>query len=222
MRTTTVIQVRFNDIDMAGHVHNAVYLSFFEQARMDLLRAFIAKDHDWKAEGLILARNEVDYRKPVHLRDAVEVECWCSNIGSKSFELQGTRDPVALVEGHFLQAAHVLAPLLPGVLAVVHVVGQVHGMHGARDAEGHDGLPEHTRRHPGVRAPFQDQPRTEPAHRAGHQHQFVQREGVDPHHRYQLAEHEFGDDPVVHLELRGVRVHNGIGEGARTEKTHGH
>ena len=87
MRTTTVIQVRFNDIDMAGHVHNAVYLSFFEQARMDLLRAFIAKDHDWKAEGLILARNEVDYRKPVHLRDAVEVECWCSNIGSKSFEL---------------------------------------------------------------------------------------------------------------------------------------
>jgi acyl-CoA thioester hydrolase len=101
MRTTTAIQVRFNDIDMAGHVHNAVYLSFFEQARMDMLRAFIAKDHDWKAEGLILARNEVDYRKPVHLRDAVEVECWCSTIGSKSFELSyalfvrrvdGTRD----------------------------------------------------------------------------------------------------------------------------------
>lgn len=87
MRNKTAIQVRFNDIDMAGHVHNAVYLSYFEQARMDLLRAFIERDHDWKAQGLILARNEVDYRKPVHLRDAVEVECWCSNIGSRSFEL---------------------------------------------------------------------------------------------------------------------------------------
>ena len=87
MRTTTVIQVRFNDIDMAGHVHNAVYLSFFEQARMDLLRAFIAKDHDWKAEGLILARNEVDYRMPVRLHDTIEAEAWCSAVGTKSFDL---------------------------------------------------------------------------------------------------------------------------------------
>ena len=88
MRSRTVIQVRFNDIDMAGHAHNAVYLSWFEQARMDLLRKFIEKHHDWKKNGLILARNEVDYRGPVHLSDVVEVETWCSAIGTKSFDLR--------------------------------------------------------------------------------------------------------------------------------------
>ena len=73
---------------MAHHVHNAVYLSYFEQARMDFLRRFIEKEHDWKKHGLILARNEVDYRQPVHLRDTVDVETWCSNIGNKSFDLR--------------------------------------------------------------------------------------------------------------------------------------
>ncbi|MBK9758783.1 MAG: acyl-CoA thioesterase [Flavobacteriales bacterium] len=87
MKTTTSIQLRFNDIDMAGHAHNAVYLSWFEQARMDLLRNFIEKDHDWKKFGMILARNEVDYKRPVHLSDHVEVECSCSAIGTKSFDL---------------------------------------------------------------------------------------------------------------------------------------
>ena len=87
MRTTTAIQIRFNDIDMAKHVHNAVYLSYFEQGRMDFLRGFIEKDHDWMKKGMILARNEVDYRIPIHLSDNVEVETWCSNVGTKSFDL---------------------------------------------------------------------------------------------------------------------------------------
>ena len=88
MKTTTPIQVRFNDIDMAGHAHNAVYLSWFEQARMDLLRTFIERKHDWKVHGLIVARNEVDYRGPVHLSEQVEVYCWCDRLGSKSFDLR--------------------------------------------------------------------------------------------------------------------------------------
>lgn len=88
MRSTTPIQIRFNDIDMAGHAHNGVYLSWFEQARMDLLRTFIERKHDWKAHGLIVARNEVDYRAPVHLSDEIAVDCWCDRIGTKSFDLR--------------------------------------------------------------------------------------------------------------------------------------
>ncbi|MFT3885380.1 MAG: thioesterase family protein [Flavobacteriales bacterium] len=88
MRTTTSIQVRFNDIDMAGHAHNAVYLSWFELGRMDLLRTFIPPEHDWQHQGLILARNEADYRRPVHLGDHVEVVTWCSAIGGRSFDLR--------------------------------------------------------------------------------------------------------------------------------------
>jgi acyl-CoA thioester hydrolase len=81
------IQIRFADVDMARHVHNAVYLHWFEAARMALLKQFIPEDHDWKAQGLILARNEVDYRMPVQLSDTIEAEAWCSAVGSKSFDL---------------------------------------------------------------------------------------------------------------------------------------
>ncbi len=81
------IQIRFADVDIARHVHNAVYLHWFEAARMALLERFIPKQHDWRTEGLILARNEVDYRMPVHLTDRIEAEAWCGTIGNKSFDL---------------------------------------------------------------------------------------------------------------------------------------
>lgn len=87
MKITTPIQVRFSDLDMARHVHNAVYLQYFELGRMELLRQFMDKEHDWVRTGLILARNEVDHRKPIHLADPVQVQTWCGKIGDKSFDL---------------------------------------------------------------------------------------------------------------------------------------
>ncbi|MCC6400158.1 MAG: acyl-CoA thioesterase [Flavobacteriales bacterium] len=84
---TTPVQVRFADVDMARHVHNAVYLTYFELARMAYLAPLFGPEHDWTTEGLILGRNEVDYRRPVRLHDRVEVDCWCTRVGGKSFEL---------------------------------------------------------------------------------------------------------------------------------------
>jgi acyl-CoA thioester hydrolase len=102
---TTPIQIRFSDVDLAQHVHNAVYLQWFELGRMGFLESIIPKDHDWKAQGLILARNEVDYRMPVRLRDTLVVDVWCSAVGSKSFDLsysirrEGGEQPGVCAEG---------------------------------------------------------------------------------------------------------------------------
>jgi acyl-CoA thioester hydrolase len=81
------VQVRFADVDMAGHVHNSVYLHWFELARMEYLKQVIPAGNDWRARGLILARNEVDHRMPVRLNDAIVAEAWCSAIGRSSFDL---------------------------------------------------------------------------------------------------------------------------------------
>ena len=103
MRNTTPIQLRFSDVDMAKHVHNAAYLQYFELGRMDLLRQFMEEDHDWTTAGLILARNEVDYRIPLHLSDTAQVETWCGRIGGKSFDLhyavRSTKDGRTFAEG---------------------------------------------------------------------------------------------------------------------------
>lgn len=79
------IQVRFSDCDMMGHVNNAVYFSYFEMARIYYFGALLANDRDWKKDGVLLRKNEVEYLKPVLLHDVPEISVFLENIGSKSF-----------------------------------------------------------------------------------------------------------------------------------------
>ena len=83
----TNITIRFSDIDIAGHVHNSRYLCYFEQARIDFLTEIAGLDWDWRKKGLVLGRNEVDYLKPLYLRDKVIIKTNCDHIGNKSFTL---------------------------------------------------------------------------------------------------------------------------------------
>lgn len=83
----TKINVRFVDCDMMGHVNNAVYLSYFEQTRMHYFYQLLGKDWDWKEQGIILVKNEVEYLKPILLHDNPEIYMYLDEIGNKSFTL---------------------------------------------------------------------------------------------------------------------------------------
>lgn len=86
MKHTTRIAIRFADIDSMGHVNNATYLTYFEQARIDFFNTLIGK-WDWKKNGVVLARNEVDYISPIFMQDEVQIETTVERIGSKSMTL---------------------------------------------------------------------------------------------------------------------------------------
>ena len=79
------LEVRFRDIDAFHHVNNAVYLTYLEQARVMYLRdlELFGPSHT-----MILARNEIDYRKAVFLGDALEVWVRVVKIGTKSLEFR--------------------------------------------------------------------------------------------------------------------------------------
>ena len=81
------IQVRFSDCDMMGHVNNAVYLSYFEMARIHYFGMLLSKDRDWKKNGVLLRKNEVEYLSPVLLHDLPEISVFLEHIGSKSFSV---------------------------------------------------------------------------------------------------------------------------------------
>jgi acyl-CoA thioester hydrolase len=81
------IQVRFSDIDLMGHVNNAVYLNYFESARMHYLLTVLGLDWDWKENGIILKTNEIEYHKPVFLGENPEVFVTLEHLGVKSFTL---------------------------------------------------------------------------------------------------------------------------------------
>ena len=81
------VQVRFADCDIAGHIHNAVYLHYFESARMQFFVQQIGPQWDWRAKSIILKKNVIIYNSPGQLLDQMSVEVSCSHIGDSSFTL---------------------------------------------------------------------------------------------------------------------------------------
>lgn len=82
----TKIQIRFSDCDMLKHVNNAVYLQYFEIARMQFLNQELP-NWDWDKEGIILANNSIDYILPLFLDDDCHINVFCEHIGKSSFKL---------------------------------------------------------------------------------------------------------------------------------------
>ena len=88
-RQKTAIQIRFKDLDTLGHVNHANHITYFELARMDYFASLSANDSeiDWKKEGVILAKIEMDYKQPILLEDQIFAYTEVTRLGSKSFEM---------------------------------------------------------------------------------------------------------------------------------------
>lgn len=78
--------VRFSDLDGFGHVNNAVFSTYLEQARL----AWFGSDDEGQMplRDVILARTEIDFRSPVVFGETVEVGVRPVRVGTKSFELE--------------------------------------------------------------------------------------------------------------------------------------
>lgn len=85
--TPASIQVRLTDIDILGHVNNAIYLSYFEMTRIHYFNQLVGPDWDWMENGVVLVQNEVNYLLPIFLYDAPQIHMHCIYIGNKSFTL---------------------------------------------------------------------------------------------------------------------------------------
>jgi acyl-CoA thioester hydrolase len=77
-------RVRFRDLDGMGHVNNAVFSTYLEQARL----AWFGEADRLPLADVILARTEIDFRSPVAVGETVEIGVRPSRLGTKSFELE--------------------------------------------------------------------------------------------------------------------------------------
>ncbi|MCX3061493.1 acyl-CoA thioesterase [Streptomyces beihaiensis] len=74
--------LRWSDMDAYGHVNNAVFLRYLEEARIDFLRR---PDRQFQ-QGSVVARHEIDYKQQlVHRPEPVDIELWVSDIRAASF-----------------------------------------------------------------------------------------------------------------------------------------
>jgi acyl-CoA thioester hydrolase len=76
MRFTTKQYVRWGDLDAFGHVNNATYLVYAQEAR-----------YAWsKMIEMVVARAEIDFVAPIYAGDIyIDVEIWVNKIGNSSF-----------------------------------------------------------------------------------------------------------------------------------------
>jgi acyl-CoA thioester hydrolase len=81
------IKIRWRDMDAYGHVNNAVYLNYLEEARDAWVQAVLgaASGSTWD---FVLARVAIDFRRELRLEDEeVLVSCTLRRIGNSSVTL---------------------------------------------------------------------------------------------------------------------------------------
>jgi acyl-CoA thioester hydrolase len=84
-RLEVPVSVRFRDLDIFGHVNNAVYFSYLEIARNAYWTKLFGPRRQ-RTANFIIARAELDYRSQATDEDAVVVGIRVSSIGNSSFE----------------------------------------------------------------------------------------------------------------------------------------
>ena len=76
MKYTNKQYVRWDDLDAMGHVNNAKYLTFAQEARFAMLGIF----------NMVVARAEVDFKAPINEGNIfIDVTIWVESIGTSSF-----------------------------------------------------------------------------------------------------------------------------------------
>ena len=86
------IEVRYGDLDPQGHLNNAKYVTFFEQARIQYIKnlGLFKEGQSFMDIGVILADVHIAYKKPVEWGTPVKVGVRTLKIGNKSMTVEQT------------------------------------------------------------------------------------------------------------------------------------
>jgi acyl-CoA thioester hydrolase len=99
----TEVRVRFAETDAQGVAHHAIYLVWFEVARIDYLARFRGGYPELQAEGIeaLTTEVQVSYLAPARFDDRLSVRCACDELRGARFRFDYLveRDGERLAEG---------------------------------------------------------------------------------------------------------------------------
>jgi acyl-CoA thioester hydrolase len=102
-RFETEVRVRFAETDAQGIVHNAVFLVWFELARIDYLARFRGGYPGLRAEGIeaLTIESHVRYLAPARFDDRLTIRARCGDLRGARFRFDYAveRDGVAVADG---------------------------------------------------------------------------------------------------------------------------
>ena len=89
MRYNAKAHVRWDDVDAFGHVNNAKYLTYVQEARVEMLwRSRTDIGLEPILPDMVVAHAEVDFLLAIY-EGAIDIDCiiWIGKIGGASFEM---------------------------------------------------------------------------------------------------------------------------------------
>jgi acyl-CoA thioester hydrolase len=87
-RHKITVQVRFHEVDMLGVCNNAVYINYFETARLEYIKAVgLMPEKGIFSDGKLyfMVRNEINYRDHAYYDDELDVYTRISFVKNSSF-----------------------------------------------------------------------------------------------------------------------------------------
>jgi acyl-CoA thioester hydrolase len=116
---TTQLRVRHYEMDALGHVNNAVYQSYLEQAAIEHSEQLGFTYQRYREIGgvFVLRRIEIDYRRPAVAGETLEVTTWLQEMRGpraiRRYEIRRQVDGELLVTAEALWAWVELATMRP-------------------------------------------------------------------------------------------------------------
>ena len=90
-RFSTLMEIRFRDVDAMGHVNNAVYFTYLEQTRVDYVRAagLVSKDATFPGGiGFILAEAHCQFKSPAYFGERLRIWARVPGFRRSSFPME--------------------------------------------------------------------------------------------------------------------------------------
>lgn len=82
------LQLRFNDIDMLGHLNNSVYVSFMDLGKAAYFKAVMPSEIDWKHINVVVANINCDFFAPSYFNEHLEVLTAVVAVSERSFKME--------------------------------------------------------------------------------------------------------------------------------------
>jgi acyl-CoA thioester hydrolase len=106
-----LIEVRYGDLDPQGHVNNAKFLTYMEQARVFYFKQLnLWEGGTFLNFGVILADVQLTFKKAVQFGDSIRVGVRISNLGTKSmtseYRIEDSRDASLFATGTSVLVAY--------------------------------------------------------------------------------------------------------------------
>ncbi len=82
------LQLRFNDIDILGHVNNNAQLALFDVGKTEFYNVLRGELSDWSRVEAVIVNLNCTFMQQIKFTDPMEVRTRVKKIGEKSFVLQ--------------------------------------------------------------------------------------------------------------------------------------